>query len=131
MTAGSDAKRGGRPFLCLILGAVLLGIAIFVVVDFGMLIDRVVWLNRLMPVTLPLILIAFAVVGIVLWIHGHRVYARNKGLPTVIGLALGFLPLVGLAILMLAPVKVRPQAAEGGESQPSEAENVEEETPTR
>jgi hypothetical protein len=62
--------------------------------------------------------------GIVFWVHGHRVYAGQKGISTVFGLALAFLPIIGLLMLMMVPARHKPQleAPAEDENQPAPAE---------
>ena len=110
MTVQTEAKSG-RPFLHLVIGVLLVGVVVFVTARFESLLNEVSWLNLLMPFTLPMILIVLTFVGIAFWVHGHRVYAKNKGIPMVAGLVLGFVPIIGLVMLMLVPTKRRPRAA--------------------
>ena len=129
MAVQTEAKSGGRPFLHLVIGVMLVGLVVFVVARVDFLIDKISWFNPLVPFTLPVILIVLTLVGIAFWVHGHRVYAKNKGIPTVAGLILGFVPIIGLLILMLVPTKPRPRAAVGAAAESDEPEEVDESRP--
>lgn len=113
---------GGHPFLNLLIGAILVlaGGGFYWGVAFGTLLDKFGQLSFMPTYMLFVIPIALGLLGITFWIHGHRIYARNKGISPVIGLALGFIPIIGLLLLMLIPVKHKPVLATPEAGTPAE-----------
>ena len=105
MTAQAKPTRSaGRGFLYMLIGLVLWAAVVLFVrnndyfIDrFGVFVDWRLWLA----------LFAAVFIGAMFWIQGHRVYAASKGLSQLLGLALAFLPIVGLLVLLVAPARKR------------------------
>jgi amino acid transporter len=116
MTAEAQSRSGaGKAFLYMLIGLVLwVAVALFVKNN-DYLIDR---FGLYMDWRVGALLAALVFVAAVFWIQGHRVYAVSKGQSALIGLALAFLPIVGLLILMVIPPKKRIPTAPAAEVTP-------------
>jgi len=108
MTEEHRGSSGGGVAMILVGAVLMVGVGL-VAANTGRLIDSVSFF-----VNVPLlvaVLVVVGLVGIFLWIQGHRVWAQSKGYSSLLGLVLGFLVVIGFLILLCVPSRGKKAAA--------------------
>ncbi|MFB3880772.1 MAG: hypothetical protein ACE149_05885 [Armatimonadota bacterium] len=106
----------GRAFLYMLIGLVLWALVALFVRNNDYFIDR---FGIYMDWKVGLALAAAGFIGAMFWVQGHRVYAVSKGQSALIGLALAFIPILGLLVLLVVPSRSKPAASAAPEAQGS------------
>jgi drug/metabolite transporter (DMT)-like permease len=101
--------RASRGIFLVLIGAILAAAAALLATNIGTIIDSAQFYVNI-PILAAVLGVA-SLLGIVLWVQGHRVYAQSKGHPSILGLVLGFLPVLGFLVLLALPARSASAAA--------------------
>ncbi len=117
MAEEAQARSGGGRGVVLILlaGIAAAAVALFVK-NLEALLNSVSFFVDMKVV--GLVLGVVSLIAAILWIQGHRVYARSKGYSAFLGLVLAFPVIVGLIVLAVLPGPRRPAEAGSEEEAP-------------